>query len=433
MKKNENVDNPVFITDAGMNTASDEIIESRETKVEKMKKPIIFALMGIVFFGCMYLIFKPSENLKNIQILGLNDSVPQATTIGLETDKQKAYEQEILDHKNQEKQNALTSLSDYWNEGSTEGSLQEVSEKQDEVTNNASLNSYRNAQNTLGSFYNKDNSETQELRKQLDEVKKELARKEETPTNIVDNQLELMEKSYQMAAKYLPTNTASTVQSTEETASIASSSSQKESFVSIIPARKSTVSSLHRNLSDNVFIDNLSESSNQGFFTVGKIEQESQPKNSIRAVIQTAQLVSVESNVHLRLLEPAKMQNRIIPQGTVLTANSKFNQGRLQMKITSIELDGTILPVDLTIYGLDGQQGLFVPYSPEMSALKEMAANMGQTSGSSIMLSSSPGQQIAGDLSRGFVQGISGYFSKKMKTPKVTLKAGLQVFLVSKK
>jgi hypothetical protein len=42
------------------------------------------------------------------------------------------------------------------------------------------------------------------------------------------------------------------------------------------------------------------------------------------------------------------------------------------------------------------------------------------------MLSSSPGQQIAGDLSRGLVQGISGYFSKKMKTPKVTLKAGLQ-------
>lgn len=140
-----------------------------------------------------------------------------------------------------------------------------------------------------------------------------------------------------------------------------------------------------------------------------------------------------ESSVRLRLLEPAKMQNHIIPQGTVLTANSKFNQGRLQIKITSIELDGTILPVDLTIYGLDGQQGLFVPYSPEMSALKGMAANMGQTSGSSIMLSSSPGQQIAGDLSRGLVQGISGYFSKKMKTPKVTLKAGLQVFLVSKK
>jgi conjugative transposon TraM protein len=214
---------------------------------------------------------------------------------------------------------------------------------------------------------------------------------------------------------------------------VSNASTEKESFISFIPARKNAVSSLNRDLPDSSFIANWSESRNRGFYTAGKIEKETQLKNSIRAVIQTTQLVSVESSVRLRLLEPAKMQNHIIPQGTVLTANSKFNQGRLQMKITSIELDGTILPVDLTIYGLDGQQGLFVPYSPEMSALKEMAANMGQTSGSSIMLSSSPGQQIAGDLSRGLVQGISGYFSKKMKTPKVTLKAGIQVFLVSKK
>ena len=96
-------------------------------------------------------------------------------------------------------------------------------------------------------------------------------------------------------------------------------------------------------------------------------------------------------------------------------------------------MEGNILPIELNIYGLDGQQGLAVPYSPERTAMTDMAANMGQTSGSSIMLSTSAGQQIAGDLSRGLVQGVSNYFSKKIKTPKVTLKAGLQVLLVSKK
>ena len=420
MKKNENVDNPVFITDAGINTASDEIIESRTSKMEKMKKPIIFGLMGIVFFGCMYLIFKPSENLKNIQILGLNDSVPQATTIVLETDKQKAYEQEILDHKNQEKQNALTSLSDYWNEGSTEGSLHDVPEKENAVTTNASLNSYRNAQNTLGSFYNKDNSETQELRKQLDEVKKELARKEETPTNIVDNQLELMEKSYQMAAKYLPTHSADT-----ENKTITSSSSSKEAFVSIIAEKHNVVSTLQQEIVADPFLPLMGNnfiSNNQQL-----------AKNSIRAVIQETQVVTEESSVSLRLLESARIQGKIIPSGTVVTANSRFQQGRLQMKITSIAFEENILPIELTVYGLDGQQGLTVPYSPERTAMTDMAANMGQTSGSSIMLSTSAGQQIAGDLSRGLVQGVSNYFSKKIKTPKVTIKAGLQVLLVSKK
>ena len=99
----------------------------------------------------------------------------------------------------------------------------------------------------------------------------------------------------------------------------------------------------------------------------------------------------------------------------------------------TIELEGNIIPVDITIYDLDGQQGLYVPYSPEMNALTEMAGNMSQQSGTSLMLTQNAGQQVAADLSRGVVQGISGYFAKKVRTPKVTLKAGHQVFLVSKK
>mgnify|MGYP003645144571 CR=1 FL=1 len=419
MKENENKKNAVYVTDGSINTSPDELAVSRQSKAEKIKKPIIFGLMTIVFFGCMYLIFKPAENVKNIEILGLNDSVPQATTIGLENDKQKAYEQELLEQKNQEKQNALTSLSDYWNEGSAAEPLQDVPEK--ESNSNASLNSYRNAQNTLGSFYKNDNSETQELRKQLEEIKKEMAKKEEPPTNVVENQLELMEKSYQMAAKYLPISSAS-----PENKATEPSSPPKEVFVSIIPERHNVVSNLKQSVEEHLVV-----AVSNSIFT--SADQQKQTKNSIRAVVQETQLVSEETSVSLRLLEPARIQNKTIPIGTVVTANSKFQQGRLQLKISSIELEGNILPIELTIYGWDGQQGLAVPYSPERTAMTDMAANMGQTSGSSIMLSTSAGQQIAGDLSRGLVQGVSNYFSKKIKTPKVTLKAGLQVLLVSKK
>lgn len=433
----ENKKNTVFVTDGSQNKTSDIILESSLNKVNKFKKPLIFALMGIVFLGCIYLIFKPSENSKVTEDIGLNDSVPQATDNGLLDDKQKAYEDEMLEQKNLEKQNALTSLSDYWNEDSTDENGQDVSEKS-EVYNsslnndNTSLNSYRNAQNTLGNFYQSDNSETLQLRKQLDELKEQLVKKNEIPIDPVESQLELMEKSYQMAAKYLPVNTASGEQPKEQKMPL-SSLTQKESFVAFIPAHKNVVSSLQRVLPDSTFIAKWSENRNRGFYTVGKTEQQMQPKNSVRAVVQQTQLVTEESSVRLRLLEPAKIGTHIIPPGTVLTANSKFQQGRLQIKVSSIEIDGNIFSVDLIVYGLDGQQGLLIPYSPEISAFKEMAANMGQTSGSSIMMTNSAGQQIVGDLTRGVVQGVSGYFSKKMRTPKVTLKAGHQVFLVSKK
>ncbi|MEL1240389.1 conjugative transposon protein TraM [Flavobacterium flavipallidum] len=439
MKEDKNKKDMVFVWDGSSKEATDVLQENTENKFEKLKKPIIFFLMGVVFLGCMYLIFKPAEDKKITEIMGFNDSVPQATNTYLQSDKQKAYEQEMLEQMNQEKQNVLLSLSDYWKEDDIDSQSSTVSEYEDETSNNAvrnrnpSLDSYRNAQNTLGTFYQNDNSETIQLRKQLDELKAQLVKKDSEAVDPVESQLELMEKSYQMAAKYLPTNMASTEQLKEQKTPFSSSSTQKEVFIGVTPNLKKVVSALYREPTDSTIFANWSENRNHGFYTVGKTEQQIQPQNSIRAVIHETQRLIGEGSVRLRLLQAAKTANHLIPQGTVLTANAKFQQGRLQMKITSVELKGSIFPVAITVYGLDGQEGLLVPYSLEMNALTEMASNMSQTSGTSIMMTRSAGQQIAGDLSRGVVQGVSGYFSKKMRTPKVTLKAGHQVFLISKK
>jgi conjugative transposon TraM protein len=401
--------------------------------------------MGIVFVGCMYLIFKPSEDKKTIENVGLNDAVPQATGAGLPADKGKAYEQEMLERKEQEKRNALATLSDYWNTEDKEEPTDEPLPEDEESygggggrnsgrNRNSGLNSYRNMQSTLGSFYQDDNSETMELRRQVDELKEKLSERDVPPVATVDDQLKLMEKSYEMAAKYLPQNANTGNAATANGAApAAAGANQKEHFVAFTPARKNTVSALYRETTDSAFLADWSETRNRGFYTAGSVEQVVQPKNSIKACVHDAQTVVGETGVRLRLLEPAQTPQRTIPQGTIVTANAKFQTGRLQLKVTSIELEGNIIPVDITIYDLDGQQGLYVPYSPEMNALTEMAGNMSQTGGTSVMLTQNAGQQVAADLSRGVVQGISGYFAKKVRTPKVTLKAGHQVFLVSKK
>src|SRR5690606_2565069 len=209
-------------------------------------------------------------------------------------------------------------------------------------------------------------------------------------------------------------------------------STDKGHFEAFAPARKNTVSALYREPTDSAFLADWAEDRNRGFYTAGTSEQVVQPKNSIKAVVQQTQVITGESGVQVRLSEPAQTPAGTIPAGTVLVAHAKFQNGRLQLKITSVEFEGTIIPVDITIYDLDGQQGLYVPYAPEMNALSDVAANMSQTGGTSLMMTRSAGQQIAGDLSRGVVQGISGYFSKKVRTPKVTVKAGHQLFLVSK-
>ena len=442
MKEIENKKTVVRVTEGNPAAADDVLYESAMNKVQRLKKPFIFGLMGIVFLGCMYLIFKPSSEKKEVDKIGLNDVVPQATGTGMPDDKGKAYEEEMLERKNQEKRNDLTSLSDYWNtdeKGELEEELPEEEESYSSANgsgkhSNPALNSYRNVQSTLGSFYKDDNSETQELRKQLEELKAKLAEKDVPARVTVDDQLALMEKSYQMAAKYLPSGTNTGEVAPAKGAVLTSSlSTQKEPFVAFTSTKKNTVSALYHEPNDSSFLADWTQNKNSRFYTAGTLEQVVQPKNSIKACVQETQTIIGETGVRLRLLEPAQTPNCTIPKGTILTANAKFQTGRLQLKVASIELDGNIIPVDITIYDLDGQQGLYVPYSPEMNALTEMAGNMSQQSGTNLMLTQSAGQQVAADLSRGVVQGISGYFSKKVKTPKVTLKAGHQLFLVSKK
>ena len=243
MKENENKKSVVRVTEGNPAATADVLQDGTQNKMDKLKKPLIFGLMSVVFLGCMYLIFKPSTDKKEIENIGLNDAVPQATGAGMPADKGKAYELEMLERKDQEKRNALTTLSDYWNTDSKQDNENEIPEEDESYgfgggknpgkSGNPALSSYRNMQSTLGSFYQNENSETMELRKQLDEMKEKLAEKDVPPVTTVDDQLALMEKSYQMAAKYLPTGTNSTeAVPTKSTPPATTTSTQKEQFVS---------------------------------------------------------------------------------------------------------------------------------------------------------------------------------------------------------
>ena len=65
--------------------------------------------------------------------------------------------------------------------------------------------------------------------------------------------------------------------------------------------------------------------------------------------------------------------------------------------------------------------------------MREIAAGMGGSMGSSISISTDAGAQIASDLGKGVIQGVSQYITKKMRTVKVTLKAGHRLLLHSPK
>lgn len=431
----------VRVTEGASDSSSNnDVQENRRLLLEKLKKPLIYFLMAIVCCGCLYLIFNPKEKIVTDDI-GFNSVIPQAADDQLQSDKQKAYEKQLLENKNEEKRNALTTLSDYWTDPGTlkDGSTESLHAQSPTDPNRNILqgdqnavNSYRNAQQTLGSFYTRDDQEVRQLKREITRLKNESSQRDALPTGTtINDQLELMEKSYQMAAKYLPTS-ASQEKSEQKQLPEKDDDQKKLQVTAVQPVSKNMVSSLYREVSDSAFLEGLQKNRFSGLQNYDETKG-FQNRNSIRAVIHETKTIIGESMVILRLSQPMMLAKMLIPEGTLLKASGKFQVGRLQLKISTIEYKGNIQNVEINIHDNDGQPGLHIPYSPEQNAVTEILANMGQTSGTNIMMTQSAGQQIAADLTKGVVQGVSGYFQKKVRLPKVTVKAGHQVFLVSKK
>ncbi|MEC4077010.1 conjugative transposon protein TraM [Myroides odoratimimus] len=401
--------------------------------IEKHKKHLVFALMGIVFLGAMYLLFKPEEK----ELITHNDSVPEAITQGMPTDKVKAYEKELWEQKQQENENQMHSLADYWNDTQEELTSsynhQDYNQEPTYSPYQRSYQNYKQSQDVLSSFYdNTENKETDKLKKQIEELEARLEEKD-TPTAItMDNQLELMEKSFQMAAKYMPGGQPSNVSvPINQTTSVKTIPSKKQAITVIDKTSKEIVSSLVKPTSLQDFLPINSEN-NQTFYTAEGEHKTQTYKNSIKVSIKEDQVIINEGYIKLKLLESIVINGALLPEASTLIAKVKVNSGRLELIVNSIKIEETIIETELIGYDNYGQIGLEVLDLQEISASKEIIANMGQTAGTSISMSRSASDQIAGDLTKGLIQGVSAYFSKKVKAQRVTLKQGQELFLVPK-
>ena len=132
-------------------------------------------------------------------------------------------------------------------------------------------------------------------------------------------------------------------------------------------------------------------------------------------------------------METARIKDLRIPRQSKLIAQAKIEGNRMHLLIKSIEVDGHIAPVKLSAYDTDGQEGIYIPGSENVSALKEMGANIGGSMGTSFTFASSAKDQIISEAARGVMQGASQLLQKKLRTIKVTLKGGYRLFLVQTK
>ena len=415
-----------------------------------MKKYLVFALMFAVFAGSLWLIFAPSEKERQEreQSGGLNTELPDPRNAGIVGDKKTAYEQDMMRRKQEEKMRTLEELSF----GTEKPDSTVRLSRQDEILSldaggmkaetassgrtdyrggsfQSSTSAYRDINRTLGNFYEepKEDPEKEALRKEVEELRNSMARQQNVQPSY-EEQVALLEKSYQLAAQYTSGENSAAREASEK-----APEKTKADIVPVGQVSVPVVSSLSQPMNDERLLAGLSESRNRGFVTPVGIGGTAE-KNTIRICVHGDQTVLNGQSVRLRLLEPMRAGNTLLPRNTLVTGTGRIRGDRLGIGIVSLEYGGLIIPVELTVYDSDGQEGIYIPNSAEVSAAKEVAANLGQNLGTSISITNQPaGDQLLSELGKGAIQGVSQYVSKKLREEKVHLKSGYTLMLSQKK
>ena len=376
--------------------------KSQAERQKMMKYLVVFpaaVVCGIVILWLLY----TSLN-KNDSKVGnaFNTEIPEGENGGIKT-KAEEYAAADAAKEKEAQQRAVVALD------TLTALTTDTVEHQSAVENSAQA--YQEVQASLNDFFvedtSADNVEMEALNERIAELEVQNALAQQQAAQ--PDEMELMERSYQLAAQYMGNGgNYSPPQPTEEKG--------KRDVQPVAQVNRSVVSTLGQT------------STVRGFNTsVGTMRAIA--KNTIAAVVAGNQSVVDGESVKLRTVEPMWVGNRLIPRNTTVVGSARVQGERLEIEISSIECEGSIYDVELQVYDSDGQEGINIPQSMESDALHEIGANMGSTMGSSINISTNTGAQIASDVGRGLINGVSQYLTKKLRTVKVHLKAGYRVML----
>ena len=372
---------------------------------ERVKKIAVYTVLCLSCLVCIWLIFAPSGDDETVAGKA-NTELPDGTTNGMPDSKIAAYEQDAQNKEKENRQAQLESISATLDTVAA----QPTTDMPDAIQSSA--DAYQQAQASLQDFYIPEPSGEAQQVAELQERIAELEMQQSMPdyNHKSPDEMELLERSYQLAAQYMGNGNGGTYPPQPQ--------EEEKGKRNIQP-----VAQVSRNV-----VSSLGSSSNRGFNTSVGVQRTSS-KNTISAVVANDQTIANGQPVRLRLTEPMWVGNRLVPRNTVITGESRLQGERLEIEISSVESEGSVYEVELQVFDSDGQEGINIPNSMEADALKEIGANMGSTVGSSINISTNAGAQIVSDVGRGILNGVSSYLTKKVREVKVHLKAGYKVML----
>ena len=388
---------------------------------QKRKTVLVACILSVPFLILMYLIYGGRQEQQADE--GLNTALPAGKVEITESSKTRAIDRVEFGRKPQEQSGDTANAPIRLDGIADRKPNRRQASPQDNIKE--SRQAYEDMTRQMNSLYNEPRKDPriEQLQRQIAELTEKLEQKEQAQKT---DPMAMVERSYALASKYLNAPRQSGA------ASACGTTAEPTKNVTVRKIADNTVSALQQPMTDSEMIARFGEPRNFGFHTAVGSGEHDLRRNAIRACIAGDQTLAAGSRARIRLLETIQAAETIIPAGTELFGTAAIEGQRLRIVISSIETGGSIIPVELTAYDVDGQSGLYIPDSPERTAAKEAAANIGTGFGTSVSIARSAGQQVAMDVARGVITGGSQYLSGKLREVKVTVKSNYQILLIFK-
>jgi len=129
------------------------------------------------------------------------------------------------------------------------------------------------------------------------------------------------------------------------------------------------------------------------------------------------------STIRLRLLDSVVLKNLVIPSGHYVFGLCRILNQRLLLDIKHIRLGELIIPVNMTVYGMDGMPGL----AAKDAVVGDVASAGAVDAVSGISVYGMEG--VAGQVAGAGIDAAKSLFFRKVRVVRVKLKAGEKVLL----
>lgn len=165
-----------------------------------------------------------------------------------------------------------------------------------------------------------------------------------------------------------------------------------------------------------------------GFYSIDDAAPVDMEQNTVSAVIHETQTITNGSTVKLRLLDDVFINGKLIPKNNFVFGQALLSGDRLAIKITGIRYGKSQFPVQLSVFDIDGMDGIYIPGAIARDVAKQSTDRAIQDISFDNMNPSLGYQAASAGL-----EAAKTLFSKKVKLIRVTVKAGYQVLLRDEK